>query len=51
MKKLQAKPPEKHCPACKGTGNVELAQPTKPTRRIYPAACQQCHGKGRIPAN
>ena len=36
------------CPACDGTGFPAVAQPTQPGRKIFPAPCQQCHGKGRV---
>jgi len=36
------------CPACDGTGAEKIKQPTEPDRKIYPATCKQCHGKGRI---
>jgi DnaJ-class molecular chaperone len=38
---------EVDCPACEGTGYPAVAQP-QPGRRIFPARCKQCHGKGRI---
>jgi DnaJ-class molecular chaperone len=39
---------EINCPACGGTGFPAIAQPLQPGRKIYPARCKQCHGKGRI---
>jgi DnaJ-class molecular chaperone len=39
---------ERKCEACKGTGRSEVKQPTQPGRRIYPAKCTECAGKGRI---
>ncbi len=39
---------ERKCEACKGTGRSEVKQPTQPGRRIYPAMCKECGGKGRI---
>lgn len=36
------------CPACDGTGVQKVEQPTKPGRRIYPAICKVCLGKGRV---
>jgi DnaJ-class molecular chaperone len=39
---------EHTCEACKGTGRSEVKQPTQPNRRIYPAKCKECGGKGRI---
>jgi DnaJ-class molecular chaperone len=48
MKKRAPKPTEQKCPACDGTGFTPMAQPVQPNRRIYPAPCKQCGGKGRI---
>jgi hypothetical protein len=39
---------ESKCPACNGTGYPVLTQPMQPGRKIYPAACKKCGGKGRI---
>lgn len=41
------------CPACNGTGYPVVMQPVQPGRKIYPAKCKKCGGKGRIaePAN
>jgi hypothetical protein len=36
------------CPACDGTGFQRIQQPTEPARRIYPASCKECVGKGQI---
>jgi len=36
------------CPACDGTGLQKVKQPTQPGRKIYPAKCEECLGKGRI---
>jgi DnaJ-class molecular chaperone len=36
------------CEACNGTGFPKVAQPAAPGKRIYPAPCKQCRGKGRI---
>jgi hypothetical protein len=36
------------CSGCDGTGFPSVAQPAKPGRRIFPPACKQCSGKGRI---
>jgi DnaJ-class molecular chaperone len=36
------------CPACGGTGIPTVGQPTKPGRKIFPPACKQCLGKGRV---
>jgi hypothetical protein len=38
------------CPACEGTGFPPVAQPEQAGRKIYPAPCEQCLGKGRIEA-
>ncbi|MCK1516113.1 hypothetical protein IVB22_26940 [Bradyrhizobium sp. 190] len=35
------------CGACNGTGFPPVRQP-KPGRRIYPAPCRKCGGKGRV---
>jgi DnaJ-class molecular chaperone len=35
-------------PACEGTGFPPVTQPGQPGRKIFPARCQQCLGKGRI---
>ena len=39
---------EIECPACGGTGFPPVIKRTKPGRKIYPARCKQCHGKGRV---
>jgi DnaJ-class molecular chaperone len=39
---------EIECPSCEGTGFPMVKQPTQPSRKIYPARCTQCVGKGRI---
>jgi DnaJ-class molecular chaperone len=39
---------EVKCPACDGTGFPAVAQPAKPGRKIFPPACKQCLGKGRV---
>jgi DnaJ-class molecular chaperone len=36
------------CPACDGIGFPKVQQPAEPGRKIYPPACKQCFGKGRI---
>jgi DnaJ-class molecular chaperone len=36
------------CPACDGTGFQKVKQPVRPGRKIYPAPCKECAGKGRI---
>jgi len=48
-----AKPIERKCPACNGTGFPVVKQPVQPGRKIYPVQCKSCRGKGRItePAN
>jgi DnaJ-class molecular chaperone len=50
MPKLSAKPDEFKCPACKGTGFPAVKQPAQPGRKIYPARCERCDGKGWIAA-
>lgn len=47
LKKIQT---ELICPACQGTGFPPVAQPTLPGRKLYPAPCERCLGKGRISA-
>jgi DnaJ-class molecular chaperone len=42
------KVPEQHCPACDGRGVPAAKQPARPGRRIFPAPCKKCRGKGRI---
>jgi DnaJ-class molecular chaperone len=49
MKIRIANPNEKRCPACDGTGVLAVIQPVQPDRRIYPAPCKECGGRGRIP--
>ncbi len=39
---------EINCPACDGTGFPLVPQPEQAGRKIYPAPCAQCFGKGRI---
>lgn len=39
---------ELECPACGGTGFPTVAQPAEPGRKIYPAPCKKCFGKGRL---
>jgi DnaJ-class molecular chaperone len=50
MKKLESEEAsaEVKCPACEGTGFPKVKQPAQPGRRIYPAPCQKCAGKGRV---
>ena len=50
MPKLSAKPAELKCPACKGTGFPAVKQPAEPGRKIYPARCERCDGKGWVAA-
>jgi hypothetical protein len=48
LSKFRGKPePELKCPACNGTGFPPVKQPQQPGRKIYPARCLQCGGKGR----
>jgi DnaJ-class molecular chaperone len=50
MYKLNAEDalPEVKCPACGGTGFPKVRQPMQTGRRIYPATCKECLGKGRL---
>jgi DnaJ-class molecular chaperone len=48
MTRMPEKLPEQHCPACDGRGIPAAKQPARPGRRIYPAPCKKCGGKGRI---
>jgi DnaJ-class molecular chaperone len=48
MKKPREVSTEIICPACDGMGFPKATQPAKPGRKIYPATCKQCLGKGRI---
>ena len=41
-------PRETKCEACDGTGFPKVKQPAEPGRRIFPAPCKKCGGKGRI---
>jgi DnaJ-class molecular chaperone len=50
MKKAREVSPEVICLACDGTGFQKLKQPTEPGRRIYPATCKECLGKGKVKA-
>ena len=36
------------CESCNGTGFPKVAQPAVSGKRIYPASCKKCGGKGRI---
>jgi DnaJ-class molecular chaperone len=49
MKKPPAEPTELRCPACDGTGFPKVTKTVAPGRKIYPAPCKECNGKGRIP--
>jgi DnaJ-class molecular chaperone len=52
MKKREARvAKEVECPACEGTGFPAVAQPAEPGRKIYPAPCKKCLGKGRLACN
>jgi DnaJ-class molecular chaperone len=48
MKKKREVLTEAICPACDGTGLQNVKQPTQPGRKIYPAKCEECLGKGKI---
>jgi DnaJ-class molecular chaperone len=48
MPKRSAKATELKCPACKGTGFPAVKQPVEPGRKIYPARCEKCDGKGWV---
>ena len=39
---------EIECPECGGTGFPKVRQPDQPGRKIFPAPCKRCFGKGRI---
>jgi DnaJ-class molecular chaperone len=39
---------EVRCGACNGKGYPPVQQP-EPGRKIYPAPCKKCGGKGRVP--
>jgi DnaJ-class molecular chaperone len=47
MKKRLENPAEHKCVACNGTGFPTVRQPAQTGRRIYPAPCKKCGGKGR----
>jgi DnaJ-class molecular chaperone len=36
------------CDVCKGTGFQAVKQPAEPGRKIFPAKCPKCGGKGRL---
>jgi DnaJ-class molecular chaperone len=48
MKKPREPLAEVICAACDGTGFQKVEQPTEPGRKLYPATCKECRGKGRI---
>ena len=48
MKRDKEPVAEIKCPACEGTGFQRVKQPAQPGRRIYPATCKECLGKGRL---
>jgi hypothetical protein len=50
MKRSKPERPETeiNCPACGGTGFPKVTQPGQPNRKIFPAPCAKCLGKGRI---
>jgi DnaJ-class molecular chaperone len=50
MPTFSAKPAERKCPACNGTGFPPVKQPAQPGRKIYPARCERCDGKGWVEA-
>jgi DnaJ-class molecular chaperone len=50
MKRPDMNPTEQKCPGCNGTGFQAVKRPARPGIRIFPAKCEQCLGKGRIPA-
>lgn len=40
--------PEKKCVAWNGTGVSSSRGASQPGRKIYPARCEKCRGKGRV---
>jgi DnaJ-class molecular chaperone len=48
MPTFSAKPIERKCPACNGTGYPPVKQPKEPGRKIYSARCERCDGKGWV---
>jgi hypothetical protein len=48
MSKRSEKLPERHCPACDGRGVPAVKQPAIPGRKLFPAPCKKCGGKGRV---
>jgi DnaJ-class molecular chaperone len=51
MKRHKPEVTEVECPACEGTGFPVIKQPVQPGRKIFPAPCQHCFGKGKLPRN
>jgi DnaJ-class molecular chaperone len=39
---------EVRCDACNGTGFQPVTKPAQPGRRLFPAKCVKCGGKGRL---
>lgn len=39
---------EKKCSACNGSGFKPVRLVPQPGRKIYPARCEKCGGKGRV---
>ena len=48
MKNPTAKIIEHNYLACNGTEFQAVSQPVQPGRRIFPARCTKCDGKGRM---
>jgi DnaJ-class molecular chaperone len=48
MKRDKEQISEIKCAACNGTGYPDVKQPGQPGRKIYPAPCKECAGKGRL---
>lgn len=50
FKQQRANAPETEvrCDVCKGTGLQAVNKPAQPGRRIFPAKCAKCGGKGRL---
>jgi DnaJ-class molecular chaperone len=46
--KLREAGAEVECPSCGGTGFPKTKQPAQPGRKIFPAPCKECSGKGRL---
>lgn len=45
---MKPKIKEHVCPDCQGSGFTAVKQPARPGRRIHPARCKSCDGKGKI---